>query len=304
MTITEATVTPPRITSIGVILHPERACGLPLSMVQAWADGAGVRIVGLDAETSIAAAAGWEIPTVGAQEFGREVDLVLAMGGDGTMLRALSLAAPHRTPVLGINLGRLGFMAEVDPPDLPAALDAIQAAEYWVEERVALTVEIAGTGWSRPAGVAYNDVVLSRPSGRGPAVLAVRVDGVLFAHYAADAIIVSTPTGSTAYNFSAGGPIVSPRVSAFLVTPVAPHAIFNRTLAVHPDERLLVEVVEESVNVRMEVDGQNQGELTPGQHLCIGRSTRPGLVVRLGHTNFYQRARTKLQLGDPPLLLH
>lgn len=299
----DTSVVAPHLRSIGIVLHPERACGPPVSTVRAWAADAHVRILGLDTEATIGARAGWPLPTVAGDVFGRDVDLVLAMGGDGTILRALGLAAPHGTPVLGINLGRLGFMAEVDPPDLLAALVAIQAGKYRIEERVALSATSSADAEPAGAVVAYNDIVLSRAPGKGPVAIAVSMNDVLFARYVADAIIVSTPTGSTAYNFSAGGPIVSPRADTFLVTPVAPHAVFNRTLVVHPDEHLRVEVVEESARVRLEVDGQVRGELPPGAHVRVARCMSPGLVVRLDQTNFYERVRTKLRLGDPPLLL-
>lgn len=137
-------------------------------------------------------------------------DAVLALGGDGTMLAALRLGAPHNAPVLGVNLGTLGYLAEVDAAHLGGALSALRAGEYAVETRTGLALAPAsGTGMARQ--VAYNDVVLSRVPGRGQAALGLRVDGELLVRYASDGVIVATPQGSTAYAFAAGGPLVSPQ---------------------------------------------------------------------------------------------
>jgi NAD+ kinase len=132
--------------------------------------------------------------------------------------------------------------------------------------------------------------------------VAVRVDGVLFARYSADAVIAATPTGSTAYTFSAGGPVVSPRVESLLVTPVAPHGTFNRALLVHPQERLELELLPQGSAVVVEVDGVAVGEIEPGTRIPIQPSALPALVVRLGGTSFVERAREKLGVSDSQAL--
>ncbi len=211
--------------TIGIVAHPRRNCDEVFEAITAWALDRGTKLLTLaEIRTPL-------LPTVervSPDDLAVAADLVIAAGGDGTILRALSIAAPARVPVLGVNLGRLAFLAEVDPSDLTRALDAIDAHKYRVEERLALDctwVHDDAAVWTR----AFNDLVLLRSPGHGEAALAVSVDGELFARFAADGIIAATPTGSTAYTLSVGGPILSPLTSAILVTPVAP------ARAVQPD---------------------------------------------------------------------
>lgn len=226
-------------------------------------------------------------------------DVLVAVGGDGTVLTALALGAPHRVPVLGVNVGRLGYLAEVDPPQLHSALSSIERGEFEVEERTALRL-IPGEGCPVEGEVvAYNDFVLGRLPGRGQAGIELTVDGELFARYSVDALVVSSPTGSTAYNFSAGGPIVSPQLAGLLITPVAPHAVFNRTLVLSTLERVELSVLSTSDRLHIEADGRSLGETPPESRIEVGVSPLTGLVVRLGHTSFATRARRKLRLTDP-----
>jgi NAD+ kinase len=215
------------------------------------------------------------------------------MGGDGTMLRAMRLADGQRFPVLGVNLGKLGFLAEVDVPDLPEALSAIDAHEFSTEPRLAVDAVI-----DERVITAFNDVAFVRFPGQKVGAVAVRADGHPFVSYAADAIVVATPTGSTAYSFSAGGPIVSPGVEALVVTPVAPHSAYNRGLVVSCADQLSLDILAGSGRLAVEADGIESAEVGPGDRIEL--HPRPGAasVVRLGHTTFYQRARRKLRLAD------
>ena len=156
------------------------------------------------------------------------------------------------------------------------------------------------TGTCFPTGFsAFNDSALSRVPGHGPAALAVEVEDEVFARYTADALVIATPTGSTAYSFAAGGPIVSPRHRGLLVTPVAPHAAFDRAVFLHPDESLRVHVLDRSAPLLLEADGQRVAELNAGRlHRVRDRATRPAQILRLQPQGFYERARRKLQLTD------
>ena len=230
---------------------------------------------------------------VTAAELGSRSDLLVSLGGDGTMLRAMRLADGQKAPVLGVNLGKLGFLAEVDVPDLPAALSAIDEHAFSVEPRLAVDAQLGGR-----TVTAFNDVAVVRVPGDGGAIVAVRVAGHEFVSYAADAVIVATPTGSTAYSFSAGGPITSPAVEALLVTPAAPHSAYSRGVVLSVHDAVTLEMLPTSGRLAVEVDGEVAGYVGPGD--CIELRARPSAarVVRLGMTTFYQRARRKLRLTD------
>jgi NAD+ kinase len=271
-------------------LHPQRDSAEAVDAVLGWAAGNGAQILGIGDEIKRLNCAA---TAVSGSELGRRSDLLVSLGGDGTMLRAMRIADGQRAPVLGVNLGKLGFLAEVDVPDLPMALSAIDRKDFTVEPRLAIDAVIGSV-----TVTAFNDVAAVRVPGQGSAVVAVRVAGHPFVSYAADAVIVATPTGSTAYSFSAGGPIISPSVEALLVTPAAPHSAYNRGVVLSVADTVTLELLPSSGRLAIEVDGQVSCHVDPGQSIDV--RSRPGgaRVVRLGHTTFYQRARRKLRITD------
>lgn len=276
--------------TIGLVLHPQRDSAEAVEAVLGWASGNGAEILGIGDEIrrlNCAATA------VSATELGRRSDLLVSLGGDGTMLRAMRLADGQRATVLGVNLGKLGFLAEVDVPDLPRALSAIDRQDFTIEPRLAIDAVIGSM-----TVTAFNDVAAVRVPGQGTALVAVRVAGQPFVSYAADAVIVATPTGSTAYSFSAGGPIMSPSVEALLVTPAAPHSAYNRGVVLSVTDPVTLELLPSSGRLAIEVDGQVSCYVAAGQSIDL--RSRPGgaRVVRLGRTTFYQRARRKLRITD------
>lgn len=209
------------------------------------------------------------------------------------MLRAMRLADRQRAPVLGVNLGKLGFLAEVDVPDLPWALSAIEDGDFTIEPRLAIDATIGTTDVT-----AFNDVAAVRVPGEGSAVVAVRVDGQPFVSYAADAVIVATPAGFTAYSFSAGGPIISPSVEALLVTPAAPHSAYNRGVVLSVGDPVTLELLPSSGRLAIEVDGRVSCYADAGQRIELRSRAGGASVVRLGRSSFYQRARRKLRITD------
>ena len=276
--------------TIGLVLHPQRDSAEAVDAVLGWAKGNGAQVLGIGNEiTRLNCAA----TAVSADELGRRSDLVVSLGGDGTMLRAMRLADRQRAPVLGVNLGKLGFLAEVDVPELPTALSAIDRKDFTVEPRLAIDAAIGPD-----VVTAFNDVAVVRVPGEGSAVVAVRVGGQPFVSYAADAVIAATPAGSTAYSFSAGGPIISPSVEALLITPASPHSAYNRGVVLSITDTVTLELLPASGRLAIEVDGQVSCYAEAGQ--AIDLRARPGgaRVVRLGHTTFYQRARRKLRITD------
>jgi NAD+ kinase len=276
--------------SVGLVLHPQRDSAEAVEAVLSWASARGIKVYGNASElTRLKCAA---LP-LSEEELGRQVDLLVSLGGDGTMLRAMRLADRQRAPVLGVNLGKLGFLAEVDVPDLPAALSAIDAQAYTIEARLAIDASFGGRH-----ATAFNDVAAVRVPGNPSAVVSVTVSEQPFVSYAADAVIVATPTGSTAYSFSAGGPIVQPAVEALLVTPAAPHSAYNRGFVLSVTESVELDMLPASGRLAVEVDGIVEGYVEPGDQITMRARTQAAKVVRLGRTTFYQRARRKLRLTD------
>ena len=275
---------------VGLVLHPRRDSSEAVQAILDWTRRHDATLVGLPGEVD---RIGCDIPEVEPDELSG-LDLLISLGGDGTMLRALRLSQPTGVPVLGVNLGRLGFLAEIDVPDLPKALAEIDAGNSTVENRVAVQVD-----FDDATAYAFNDVAVVRYPGQPVAAVEVKVEGQPFVRYAADAIVVATPTGSTAYSFSAGGPIVSPRAEGLLVIPVAPHSAFNRAIFLSAGEPVALDLLPTSGRLAVEVDGLLAGSVEPGQSVRVFLCARAGRVVRLGSTTFYQRARRKLRLADP-----
>ena len=278
--------TSPPFSRLGLVVHPERDSRDPVELLTRWAGERGIALAGLETEDALLPPA---FERVSEEALCSCCDFVIGLGGDGTILRAVRLAAPGDVPVLPVNLGRLGFLAEVELDELPAALAALGEGRYTTEPRTAVALR------ERPV-LAYNDIGLIRSPGRGPAALSVEVDGDILAEYRADALVVSTPTGSTAHSFSAGGPIVSPRLHGLIVTPVAPHSAFDRSVFLHPDESLRIRVLARSAPLLIEADGVPAGELRAGDAVEAHVAPRPARLVRLDGTAFYARARRKLQL--------
>jgi NAD+ kinase len=276
--------------SVGLVLHPQRDSTEAVEAVLAWAGRKGGKVFGIEDE--IRRLNGSVVP-VPAEELGRRSDFIVSLGGDGTMLRAMHLADRQETSVLGVNLGKLGFLAEVDVPELPEALAAIDSHRFTIEPRMAIDATL-----DTEAVTAFNDLVVVRVPGHGAAAVAVEVAGQPFVSYAADAIVVATPTGSTAYSFSAGGPIVSPAVEALLVTPAAPHSAYKGGVVLSMHDTVALDMLPASGRPAIEVDGQVVGYCGPGDRIDI--RPRPGAaqVVRLGRTTFYERARRKLRITD------
>jgi NAD+ kinase len=275
------------VDTVGLVLHPKRDSRAAIDAIIKWADDSGATVLGLSEEVG---RVDRSVVPVEAGVLIERADLLVSLGGDGTMLRTMRLATGLPTPVLGVNLGRLGFLAEIDVDDLPRGLSVINEHRYLVEPRMAVSTSLPdGT-----VRTAFNDIALARVPGDGLAAVQVHVQGQPFVQYTADAVIVATPTGSTAYSFSAGGPIVSPTVEGYLVVPAAAHSAFNRALMLSAEEVVTLEVLATSGRLAVEVDGTVAGHAHAGDRLIISAIRSAAMVVRLGDTTFYERARRKL----------
>jgi NAD+ kinase len=203
-------------------------------------------------------------------------DAVLAVGGDGTMLAAVRRALAWDVPVLGFNLGTLGFLAGAEPEELEMVVGRLVNGDFAIEERTTVSAAVGGV-----VGIGINDVVVEKVDSTRLVELVVAIDGERFVSYRADGLVVATPTGSTAYSFSAGGPLVDPRVDALVMTPVASHSLFDRPLVLPPDSVIEVTVARDRL-VRVNVDKSDLGELGEDQKVNIRRGDRPARFIALG----------------------
>src|SRR5690606_37465050 len=205
-----------------------------------------------------------------------EVDLLLTLGGDGTLLRGARMVARSGVPVLGINLGHLGFLTSLSPEEMDAGLDRLMAGNTLLDERMVLEIRAeAADGTVHSSALAINDAVLHRAGVARMLRLAVYVHGEEVGTYSADGIILSTPTGSTAYSLSAGGPIVAPVVDCIIATPICPHTLAVRPLILSAAETVTVEVLSPTEELILTVDGQERANLVPGDRLVARRTGPP-----------------------------
>ncbi len=223
-----------------------------------------------------------------------DADLVVSLGGDGTMLRAAALAAVDDVPVLGVNLGDLGYLTVVEPAGALPALQRFLDGSYQLEERMRLEVDATGI---EGLPTALNEVVVEK-SGTGQTVrLDVSLDGEPFTSYVADGLILATPTGSTAYSFSSRGPILDPELRAIVTTPVAAHMLFDRSMVLDAG-CVVTAVVADDRPARVSIDGRSVGELEPGAGVRCSGSSRPTRLVTFTSRNFHSVLRSKLALED------
>jgi NAD+ kinase len=220
-------------------------------------------------------------------------DLVLSLGGDGTMLRAARLAHSADALLVGVNWGSLGYLTEVEAGSERDALDRIWAEDYVVEERLMLACR-KGTDPEHPL-VGLNEVLVERAARCRVARLLVEVGGERLSLLTADGMIVASPTGSTAYALSAGGPIVSPRAQCLVLVPVSPHVLFSRPIVLAPDETVQI-TLRSSDPAAVLLDGESGGELRQGDCVVVKRHARPLKLVRLSGPGFLERLRTKMRL--------
>ncbi|MFI1093415.1 NAD(+)/NADH kinase [Streptomyces sp. NPDC020917] len=261
------------------------------------------------------------------------LDLIVTLGGDGTFLRGARIAAKKDVQVLGVDLGRVGFLTEIPVSDVERALSAVHAGEAACEERMTLTMRASrplelptgmetllrsgrgpalpppqvrpqtteGDGWGVALDVtALNDVVLEKLARDRQVAVGVYIAGRLLAAYSADGMMVATPTGSTAYSFAAGGPVLSPRMRALVFTPVAPHMTFDRSVVLGADEPVAMRILPHSGQAAVSVDGQLRGVLDPGDWIGVFAAPRPLRLVRLRPPDFYGRLRERMRLTDAP----
>ena len=285
------------MSAVTLVVHNQRPKAAELAReTTQWLQARGheVRMPEADAEVV-------GLPDVGVpdEKLANDVVLAVSLGGDGTMLRTVDLVAEGEVPVLGVNVGLLGYLTEVEPNALMPALERFFAGDYGIEDRMMLSVTIRSRrsvldGWSFRA---LNEAVVEKTQSGHTVRMLVRIGGEVFTSYAADGLIVATPTGSTAYSLSARGPIVSPRHRALLLTPVSPHMLFDRSLILDPGETLSLEVIGHRP-ATLSVDGTSVGELDEGDVVDCAPADRSARLVTFGKRNFHRILKAKFGLSD------
>jgi NAD+ kinase len=228
-----------------------------------------------------------------------DVELIMVVGGDGSLLRAAELARPAGTPLLGVNLGRVGFLAEAEPEALDDTVASVVACRYVVEERLTLDLTVFHNGGTAPPAVdtgwALNEASIEKASRERMLEVVVEVDGRPLTSWGCDGVVLATPTGSTAYAFSAGGPVVWPAVEALLLVPISAHALFSRPLVTAPDSVLAIEIRGETEAV-VACDGRRTIDVGPGTRIEVRRGAHPVRLARLHERPFTDRLVAKFGL--------
>lgn len=260
--------------------------------LQLCAAGIEVRMLATEAAACVEA----PIRVVDASDAAVGCELVIALGGDGTFLRAAELARPAGVPMLGVNLGHVGFLAEAEPQTLDDTVDAVVNRHYEVEERVTVDAEIVLDGVVTDHAWALNEASLERTNRERMLEIAVAVDDRPMLRFGCDGLLCATPTGSTAYAFSAGGPIVWPNVDALVIVPNAAHALFARAIIVAPTSVVDVDLVSHRHEGVLSCDGRRSLAVPSGARVRMRRGARSVKVVRLGKLTFADRLVSKFQL--------
>lgn len=229
------------------------------------------------------------------EDYNFDVDYVISMGGDGTFLKAASRVGAKGTPIIGVNMGRLGFLADVLPGEVEAALDSLYAGECQIEEHVVIQVEAEG-GVLAGNPFALNDIAVLKRDDASMISIRTQVDGEFLVNYQADGLIVTTSTGSTAYNLSNGGPIIIPQSSSLCLTPVAPHSLNVRPVVINDTAEITLDVESRSHNYLVAIDGRSE-RMTEGTRLVIRKAAHTIKIVKQRNQRYFSTLREKLMWG-------
>ncbi|KJS17448.1 MAG: inorganic polyphosphate kinase [Peptococcaceae bacterium BRH_c4b] len=284
------------MNAVGIVVNTgkEKVSGL-IEIIIKWLHNNGVRVM-MNREAS---------QLLDKPEFYRPMEeitescgCILVLGGDGTMLNTARVAAPSGIPLLGINLGRLGFLSELDIPDIIPGLEKLVSGNYRIEERMMLKSQVIRQGRVMETAIALNDAVITKGAFARLIRLKTNIDGEHIGTYPADGIIVASPTGSTAYSLSAGGPVVTPEMELMLITPICPHSLWARPLVISSRSGVEVELLSDNAEVMLTMDGQHAFRLEKNDAVLITRAPRTARFIRLNKRSFYSILHSKLNEGD------
>jgi NAD+ kinase len=289
------------IRRVGVITKPQQPQPETLETVcrlLAWVAERGLTLAAIDEDirAQVESHHCGSLEICSPEELAASVDLLVVLGGDGTMIGAARLLGDREIPVLGINYGRLGYLAEYRTEELTTALDAAYAGEYRSETRVMLKAQLVRRGEIFADGRVLNDIVISKSLARIVEIEAW-YNAQFVASFRADGLIISTPTGSTAYNLSAGGPVVYPSMDALIITPICPHTLSNRPLVVPDDGEIEIRLDEQTDEVMLTLDGQIGFALEAGDRISIRKSRTRFNIIQPLNRNYFDALRDKLRWG-------
>ncbi len=250
----------------------------------------------LHLEAQLRTGAGGSLPEL--PETAEGLDLLITLGGDGTLLRGARFAGSVGAPVFGVNLGRLGFLTSVTVEHLEGALAQISTGDFVLDVRMALEVQPVHPEGSSTSYYALNDAVLHKGGLVRVVPLRIWVDDEEVGLYRADGVIIATPTGSTAYSLSAGGPILDPRVDAIVITPICPHTLAVRPLVLPPSSEITIQIDAPAEEIVLSMDGQVSSTLKPGDRVVVRKAKQPVRLVRLPNQSFFSLLRRKIRWGD------
>ncbi|MEJ2865586.1 NAD(+)/NADH kinase [Actinomycetospora flava] len=282
-----------RLATVGVVVHPTKTVGDSLATLRHWAAGHAVEVVAREAE---AARVPGDVTVLGEDDFLARVDAVVSLGGDGTMLGAMRLTVGRPVPVLGVNHGNVGFLVEVSPAELGGALDRLAEHRFVVEPHSGIEFEHDGT-----TVMAFNDVVIGADVPGGSVELDLEVEGNRFGYYRCDALVLATPTGSTAYNYAAGGPVISPAADVLALTPVAPMSGISHPIVLPAGDTVRLRQARAEDHALARVDGVATTPYPPGSVATARLRPDAAQVVRIDPDRHAARSRIKLSLLDLPL---
>jgi NAD+ kinase len=287
------------VTTLGLVLHPTKPVDDSVQAIISWAGPHGVTVIARSVDRQRVTPA---VSCVDDRVFVETVDGIVSLGGDGTMLGAMRLVWKRPVPVLGVNHGNLGFLIEISPDELSDALAELVGDSYSIQPYGMIRVSRSHeTGAETDAEVAFNDVVLAGLAQGAAVTVDLSVGGAPYGYYRCDALVVSTPAGSTAYNYAAGGPIVSPMASTMVITPVAPMSGISRALVLSVDDIVSLQVPQDSGGAQLRLDGVPGRPVTGAAALDLTYVPEAGQVVRLDSALHVRRSNVKLSLLDLPM---
>jgi len=286
-----------KIKKIGIVANIEKEkIGEHVKSLKKWLEAKGVEVF-LEEEISRKVALDGGLK---GNELARKSQLVVVLGGDGTMLRAARLAAGHKVPILGINMGSFGYLTEVNVNEIHSTLELIIQGKFATEKRMMLDISIKHGKTITNVGSVLNDVVINRGSLSRMNELELEVNGKYLTTYKGDGLIVSTPTGSTAYSLSAGGPIVFPGKDLIIINPICPHTLTNRPIIFSENSNLKITLWSKDKGAMLNLDGQHSYKIVSGDVVIVKRSRHTTMLVLSPYRSYGEILRSKLGWGDLP----